>query len=433
VSVRLTQRAGEPASLVVRGARLLDAAAGIDRVGDLVVREGVLGGAADGLEVIEAEGMLCVPGFVDGHAHLRVPGREDLEDIGSGSIAAAAGGYVAILSMPNTSPVVDRAAVLGSLFEQAERDAMVRVGFHAAITVGEAGEQLTEQGELADAGAAGFSDDGRPVWDAQVLRRALQYQRVTGRPLVLHEEELTLSAGGVMHEGPVSTRLGLAGIPGVSESVAVARDVALAAYEDGRMHVCHVSSAGTVEEVRRAKARGIRVTAEVTPHHLTLTDEAVEALDPARSKMNPPLRSAEDREALIDALADGTIDCVATDHAPWSQREKEVPFEEAPFGVTGLETAFAALHTHLVLPGRLPLETLVRRMGADAASAFDLPLGPTLADGAVADIALIDLRERWTVRRDGFQSKSANSAYLDQELAGVVRMTIAGGQVAWRR
>jgi dihydroorotase len=175
------------------------------------------------------------------------------------------------------------------------------------------------------------------------------------------------------------------------------------------------------------------VTAEATPHHLTLTDEAVEALDPARSKMNPPLRSAEDREALIDALADGTIDCVATDHAPWSQREKEVPFEEAPFGVTGLETAFAALHTHLVLPGRLPLETLVRRMGADAASAFDLPLAPTLADGAVADIVLIDLRERWTVRKDGFQSKSANSAYLDQELAGVVRMTIAGGQVAWRR
>jgi len=429
---RLEQAPGASASLVVRGARILDPAAGIDRTGDLVVRGGVTGGGADGLEPVDGEGCILVPGFVDAHCHLRTPGREDLEDVESGSRSAAAGGYVVIVAMPNTQPVIDTAAVLGALFERAQREAVVRVGFHAAITVGQRGEQMTEQGELADLGAAGFSDDGRPVLDARLLRHCLQYQHVTGRPLVLHEEDPALSAGGVMHEGTVSTRLGLAGIPGVSESVMVARDVALAAYEDGRLHICHLSAAETVDEVRRAKARGVRVTAEVTPHHLLLTDEAVETLDPARYKMNPPLRGPEDREALVEGLLDGTIDCVATDHAPWAAQEKEVPFEEAPFGVIGFETAFAACHTRLVRTGRVPLETLVERMSAGPARALGLPV-PTLADGARANLALVDLEEEARVGEAGFVSRSANSAFMGETLAGTVRLTIAGGQVAWRR
>jgi dihydroorotase len=432
MTVRLGQRPGPGASLVVRGARVLDPAAGIDRVGDLVIRDGVIGGEDAGLEEVDGRGLVAVPGFVDPHVHLRVPGREDLEDVESGSRAAAAGGYVTILAMPNTQPVVDSAAVLGSLLDEAARRAHVRVGFYAAITLGQDGAQMTEQAELADLGAAGFSDDGRPVVDAQVLRRALQYQRVTGLPLVLHEEEPTLSARGVMHEGAVASRLGLAGIPSVSESVMVARDLALAHYEGGWVHVCHVSAAETVDEVRRAKERGVRVSAEATPHHLTLTDDAVRELDPARHKMNPPLRSETDRRALVAALIDGTIDCVATDHAPWSVHEKEVPFEEAPFGVIGLETAFAALHTHLVLPGLVPLETLVRRMSGDPAAALGLPV-PTLAEGATADVALVDPEARWTVEPDGLAGKSSNSSWLGDALTGRVRMTIAGGRMAWRR
>jgi len=431
MAVRLVQRPGAAASLVLRGVRVLDPAAGIDEVRDLVVRDGRIGGSPEGLEEVSAAGLVAVPGFVDPHVHLRTPGREDLEDIATGSRAAAAGGFVTILAMPNTAPVVDTAPVLKALLERGEQEAAVRVGFYAAITLGQAGRELTEQAELAEVGAAGFTDDGHPVSDAEVMRRALQYQRITGRPLVLHEEDPRLSGRGVVHEGAVATRLGLAGIPSVSESVAVARDATLAEYEGGRIHICHVSAAETAEEIRRAKARGVRITGEVTPHHLVLTDAAVESLDPTRHKMNPPLREESDRQALIAALTDGTLDCVATDHAPHAGDEKEVPFEEAPFGVTGLETAFAACHTHLVRPGHMPLELLVRRMGPDAAAALDLPV-PTLAEGAVADVALIDPEARVVVGLEGFQSRSRNSAFLGEELYGRVMLTIAGGQVAWR-
>jgi dihydroorotase len=431
MGARLVQRPGPAASLVLRGARVLDPAAGIDEVRDLVIRDGRIGGSPDGLEEVDATGLVAVPGFVDPHVHLRTPGREDLEDIATGTAAAAAGGFVTIVAMPNTSPVVDTAPVLRALLERGEQEAAVRVGFYAAITVGQAGRELTEQVELAELGAAGFTDDGHPVADAEVMRRALQYQRLTGLPLVLHEEDPSLSGRGVMHEGAVASRLGLAGIPSVSESVAVARDATLAEYEGGRIHVCHVSAAETAEEVRRAKARGVRITGEVTPHHLVLTDAAVESLDPTRHKMNPPLREESDRQALIAALADGTLDCVATDHAPHAADEKEVPWEEAPFGVTGLETAFAACNTHLVRPGHMTLELLVRRMGADAAAALDLPV-PTLADGAVADVALIDPEAPVVVGQGGFQSRSRNSAFLGEELHGRVMLTIAGGQVAWR-
>lgn len=429
---RLVQRPGPPASLVIRGARVLDPAAGIDEVRDLVVRDGVMGGDPAGLEVVEAAGLVAVPGLVDPHVHLRTPGREDLEDIATGTRAAAAGGFVTIVAMPNTSPVVDTAAVLGALLERGEQEAVIRVGFLAAITVGQEGRELTEQAELAALGAVGFSDDGHPVSDARVMRRALQYQRITGLPLVLHEEDPRLSGGGVMHEGAVASRLGLEGIPSISESVAVARDAALAEYEGGWIHICHVSAAETVEELRRAKQRGIRITGEATPHHLALTDAVVESLDASRHKMNPPLRDESDRRALIAALADGTLDCVATDHAPHDADEKEVPFEEAPFGITGLETAFAVCNTALVAPGHLPLELLVRRMSADAAAVLGLP-APTLAGGAVADVALIDPSAPVVVGAEGFQSKSRNSAWTGEELLGRVALTIAGGRIAWRR
>lgn len=432
MGVRLPQRSGPAASLVVRNVRVLDPIAGIDRVQDLVIREGRIGGDPAGLEQIDGTGLVAVPGFVDPHVHLRVPGREDLETVATGSLSAAAGGFVTIAAMPNTAPPVDNAAVLGSLLDQAAAEAAIRVGFYAAITMGQKGTELTEQAELAELGAVGFSDDGFPVANAAVMRRALQYQQLTGLPLVLHEEDPSLSGRGVVHEGPVSARLGLAGIPAVSEAIAVARDASLAAFEGGRIHICHVSAEATVDEIRQAKARGVKITAEVTPHHLALVDDAVESLDPGRHKMNPPLRAPSDRAALIAALIDGTIDCVATDHAPHAADEKEVPFEEAPFGVTGLKTAFAVCNTHLVRTGIVELPLLVRRMGADAAATVDLPQ-PSLVEGSVADVALIDLEATVVVGSEGYQSKSSNSAFAGDELYGRVMLTVANGQVAWRQ
>jgi dihydroorotase len=428
----LVQRPGPAASMVIRNARILDPAAGIDEVTDLVVRDGHIGGDPAGLPEIDGSGWLVVPGFVDPHVHLRTPGREDTEDIASGSRAAAAGGYVAIAAMPNTQPPVDDAQDLARLRDLAAEQAVIGVGFICAITKGQQGTELTEAAELAELGAVALSDDGVPVGNAAVFRRALQYQHLAGLPLTLHEEDVNLSGGGAMHEGAVSARLGVGGIPAVSESVAVARDVALASYEDAHIHICHVSARETVEEVRLGKARGVQVTAEVSPHHLLLIDEDCESLDAATRKMNPPLRGSADREALVVALRDGTIDCIATDHAPHGASEKELPFEEAPFGVTGLETAFASLYTHLVMPGELPLETLVQRMTSDAARVLDLPV-PTLADGAIANLTAIDLTAEWVVGAGGFQSKSRNSAFLGEKLHGQIELTIAGGQLAWQR
>jgi dihydroorotase len=331
--------------------------------------------------------------------------------------------------MPNTEPVVDSAAVLGALVETARAEAEVPTGFLAAITVGRRGERLTEMAELAGVGAVGFTDDGSPVASAGVMRQALQYQRLAGRPLALHAEDPSLSGLGVMHEGPMSALLGLTGIPSVSESTMVARDCALAAYEDGSIHVQHVSARETVEAIERAKAAGTRVTCEATPHHLLLTDEAVRSLD-TNTKMNPPLRAEADRQALIDGLRSGAIDCVATDHAPHAREEKEQPFEVAPMGVTGLETAFAALHTRLVLPGLVDLPTLVLRMTAGGEPFGIAP--PTLAPGAPANVCLVDPAAEWEVGEAGYESRSANCAFGGQRLTGRVRMTVAGGHVAYR-
>ena len=431
--VRLPQRPGAAANVVIRGARILDPAAGIDRVGDLVVRDGVIGGDPAGLDEVDGAGLTVIPGVVDVHVHLRTPGKEHAEDIASGTASAAAGGVVTVLAMPNTQPPTDSPSILGSLLERAAREAVVPTGFIPAITVGQRGESLTEHGDLAEAGAAALSDDGVPVASALVMRRALQYQKATGLLFTLHEEDMSLSGNGVMHEGLVSARIGLAGIPGVSEAVQVARDCALAGYEDGRIHVCHVSARETVDEIRSAKQRGVHVTAEVTPHHLLLTEDAVGAdPDPARFKMNPPLRSEADRQALIEALVDGTIDVIATDHAPHPADEKENPFAEAPFGVIGLETAFAACHTELVLGGRMSLEDLVLRMSSRPAEIFGLPV-PTLADGAPANLAVVDLAAIDTVGARPYASKSTNAAFEGMEFAGRVVMTLAGGQDVYRR
>jgi dihydroorotase len=389
----------------------------------------VTDGVVAAIEPAAATSRVLAPAFVDPHVHLRTPGREDEETIASGTAAAAAGGYCAILAMPNTDPVVDTAAVLGSLVAAAQRDAVVPTGFMAAISKRLGGEELTEMGELADAGAAAFTDDGRPVVSAGLMRRALQYGAVTGRTLALHCEEPTLSRDGQVHEGPVAAELGVAPYPSVAESTMVERDLSLAAYERRPVHLMHLSARESVEALRAAHERGVEATAEVTPHHLVLTDEAVRTLDP-NVKMNPPLRGTDDRRALLDGLRDGTIACVATDHAPHSREEKEEPFEDAPFGVTGLETAFAALYTHLVEPGLIPLETLLERMSAGPARALGLP-EPQLEVGARANPVLLDLDAEWTVEEQGFASRSANSWLLGQCVRGRVLKTIADGRVVY--
>jgi dihydroorotase len=428
----LVRKRGELHDLLIRGARVLDPGEGVDAVLDVRVDHGTiaeLGSRLDpnGHRVIEGQGLVLAPGFVDPHVHLRVPGREDEETIASGTQAAAAGGYCAILAMPNTEPVVDSSAVVGALIEAGQAEAEIPVGFLAAITKGQEGVELTEMAELADTGAVGFSDDGRPVVAPGLMRRALQYGAVTDRPLAVHCEEPSLSRDGQMHEGAVSAELGFTGYPSVAESVMVERDLALAAYERRPIHILHVSARESVDAVRAAQAAGVAATAEVTPHHLCLTDEAVRSLD-SNLKMNPPLRSADDRTVLIDALRDGTIQAVATDHAPHARHEKDVPFEAAPFGVTGLETAFAALHTHLVEPGLIRLETLVERMSSGPAATYGLP-APRIAAGEPANLVLLDLRASRRIEEQGFRSRSANSWLLGERLTGKVTLTVAAGRV----
>ncbi|MGE5283194.1 MAG: dihydroorotase [Chloroflexota bacterium] len=434
---RLDMRAGEAADLILREATLLDPAAGIEGRHDVVVRAGRIAelaapgaASANGAEEVDAGGLHAFPAFFDPHVHLRVPGQEHKEDIETGTRSAAAGGYCGVVAMANTDPPVSTPADVDSLREAARTAASVGVGFLATVSEGMRGEELTEMAAIREAGALGFSDDGLPVRSARLLRRALQYQRLCGGTIALHEEDPDLSGDGVMHEGPVSAALGLGGIPSISESTTIARDAAIAGYEGGRIHVQHLSAAESVEAVRAAKAAGVRISCEVSPHHLCLTDEAVRSLDPNRFKMNPPLRSEPDRQALIEGLRDGTIDCIATDHAPHAPEEKEVPFEQAAMGVTGLETAFVALHTHLVLSGTLDLGLLVDRLGSGA-DTVDVERS-SLAPGSEANVALCDLNAKWTVGAEGYESRSSNSWCDGEELTGRVLMTLAGGQVAYR-
>jgi dihydroorotase len=331
--------------------------------------------------------------------------------------------------MPNTDPVLDSAPLLRSLRDTAARQARISIGFLPAITRGLAGEQLTEMAELRQEGAVGFTDDGRPVHSAGMLRKALQYQRLCGGVIALHEEDPTLSLGGCMHEGSVSAALGIGGIPTISESTMVARDAALAGYEHARVHFQHLSCRASVEAVADAKARGWRVSTEVSPHHLLLTEEEVRSMD-TRMKMNPPLATEDDRQALIDGLRAGTIDCVATDHAPHAREEKEVPFEQAPMGTTGLETAFAAIYTELVLPGVIELALLVERLTSGAAL-FELPT-PKIAPGEPANLTLIDLDAEYIAGERGWESRSENCCFAGRTLRGRVLLTVASGAIAFR-
>jgi dihydroorotase len=433
----LVQGPGVPANLLLREAHVLDPRAGVDARHDVRVRGGELAELAppgtlepDGEEeAIDASGRTLLPAFFDPHVHLRTPGQEHKEDLETGTRAAAAGGFGGAIAMPNTDPVLDSAPLLRSLRDAAAREARIPVGFLPAITRGLNGEELTEMAELRREGALGFTDDGRPVASAGMLRKALQYQRLCGGTIALHEEDVTLSKGGAMHEGAVSAALGLGGIPSVSESTMVARDAALAGYEDARVHFQHLSCSASVRAVAHAKAEGWKVSTEATPHHLLLSEEDVRGMD-TRMKMNPPLATEQDRQALVEGLRDGTIDCVATDHAPHARDEKEVPFEQAPMGTTGLETAFAALYTGLVLPGVLELGLLVERMTAGAAL-FELPT-PTIAMREPANLTLIDLDAEWVAGEHGWESRSENCCFAGRRLQGRVLLTVAAGAVVYR-
>jgi dihydroorotase len=415
---------GRSDSPVLEG-RVVSPTQGIDEALRITVTDGVI----SAIQPTTASNLVIAPAFVDPHVHLRTPGREDEETLRSGTEAAAAGGYCAILAMPNTDPVVDSASVLGALVERARGEALIPTGFMAAISKGQRGEELTEMAELAGTGAAAFTDDGVPVVSARLMRRALQYSAVTELPLALHCEEPTLSQGGQAHEGAVSAEIGLGGYPAVAESVMVERDLTLAELEERPIHLMHLSARESVAALERALADDVRATAEVTPHHLVLTDDAVRSLDP-NVKMNPPLRANHDRVALLDALRRGAISCIATDHAPHARHEKDVPFEDAPFGVTGLETSFAALYTHLVVTGELTLEVLLERMSFGPARAFGLA-EPRIEIGARANLVTLDLDVEWTVTEAEFRSLSANSWLIGETLRSRVVQTVADGRVVF--
>ncbi len=423
--------------LLLRDVHVLDPRSGIDARRDVRVRAGEIAelGEPGALsyepeeELIEGRGNHLLPAFFDPHVHLRTPGQEHKEDLDTGTRAAAAGGYAAVLAMPNTDPVLDSAPLLRSLRDTAAREARISIGFLPSITRGLQGEQLTEMAELRQEGAVGFTDDGRPVTSAGMLRKALQYQRLCGGVIALHEEDPTLSHGGAMHEGAVSAALGIGGIPTISESTMVARDAAIAGYEEARVHFQHLSCVASVEAVAHAKAKGFKVSTEVCPHHLLLTEEDVRGMD-TRMKMNPPLATEADRQALIEGLRSGTIDCIATDHAPHAREEKEVPFEQAPMGTTGLETAFAAIYTGLVLPGILPLELVVERMTAGAAL-YELPTH-MIAPGEPANLTLLDLDAEFIAGERGWESRSENCCFAGRKLRGKVLLTLSGGAIVYR-
>lgn len=422
--------------MLLSGGRVIDPSQGLDAVHDVLLADGVVAAlgprlaAPDGAEVVDAAGLVVCPGLIDLHVHLREPGGEHKETIASGARAAAAGGFTAVCAMPNTDPPIDDPAAVGYVLAQGARAAGARVYPVGAISVGRKGQRLTPVGELVEAGAVAITDDGDPVMDSGLMRLALEYAQTFGIPVADHPEDLTLSRGGVVNEGLVATRLGLRGIPNAAEDVMVVRDLLLAELTGGHIHLQHVSTAFAVEAIRAAKARGVRVTAEVTPHHLILTEEAVDGYR-TDAKMKPPLRTRADVQAVREGLADGTLDCVATDHAPHHYDEKEQAFDDAPFGIVGLETALGLLITELVRPGVLDLPRLVERMSCAPARAFSLP-GGTLRPGSVADVTVFDPDEEWVVDPAQFLSRSRNSPFPGRRLSGRPRLTIVGGRIVWR-
>jgi dihydroorotase len=419
--------------ILIRGGRILDPQSGRDERADLLLEDGrvaALGSGlpAEGALLLDATGRWVAPGFVDLHCHLREPGQEYKEDIGTGGRAAVAGGFTAVACMANTHPVNDDPATTDYIIDRARHDSPARVYPVAAATKGLKGEVMTEMSALVQAGAVAFSDDGKTIMDSGVMRRVLEYSTLVGVPVMTHAEDRTLVNNGVLNEGPVSTRLGLPGNPGIAEAVHVARDLMLAEFTGAHLHVAHVSTAQAVELVRRARERGVNVTAEVAPHHLTLTDEAALGYD-THAKVAPPLRSAADRDACCAGLADGTLDAIATDHAPHAQHEKELDFSEAPPGMIGFETA-AAVTLELVRSGLLsPLEW-VRRLSSNPARILSRP-GGSLALGAVADVALIDPERVWRYDPAKGYSKSRNSPWAGVELRGRVVATIVNGKLVY--
>jgi dihydroorotase len=424
--------------LLLKGGRVVDPSSAQDATLDVLLDNGLVSEvgpklAPRGAQVIDAVGLVVCPGFIDLHVHLREPGREDKETIATGTRAAAAGGFTAVCAMPNTDPVNDNAAVTRLMLERARAEGSgVRVHPIGAITRGSRGEELAEYGELRDAGCVAVSDDGRPVASARMMRRALEYAQAFALPVVDHCEEPTLSEGACMNEGPVSTLLGLRGAPAAGEAIMVERDVLLAELTGGRVHIAHISTAAAVDAVRRGKARGVKVTAEATPHHLLLTDARVrESEYDTSTKMNPPLRGEADRRAVLAGLADGTIDCIASDHAPHTIDDKQCEYDQAAFGIVGLETAVALCLDRLVAPGLLSLGQLVERLSTAPARLFGLP-GGTLRVGAPGDVTVLDLARRRQVDAARFESKGRNTPFGGWILKGAPVMTIVAGRVVWK-
>ena len=421
--------------MLIRGGRVVDPSQGMDAVLDVLLADGRVArvgegvDAPEGAETVDASGLVVAPGLIDVHVHLREPGQEHKETIRSGARAAAAGGFTAVVAMPNTDPPIDSPAAVGFVRAAGLRADGARVYPSGCITMGQAGEQLTEFGELIGAGAVCVTDDGRPVSSAGMMRMALEYAQTFDLTVAVHAEELTLSRGGSMNEGIIATRLGLTGIPNASEDVMIARDLMLAELTGGRLHIQHVATRGGVELIRAAKERGVRVTAEGSPHHFTLTDEAVDSYR-TNAKMNPPLRSDADRDAVRQGVRDGTLDVIATDHAPHHYDEKEQAFEDAPNGIVGLETALGLAFTELVETGLMDLATLVERMSCQPARALSLP-GGTLRDGSPADVTIFDPRVEWTVDPKSFLSMSRNTPFAGRVLRCRAVRTVVGGATVW--
>lgn len=425
------------ATLLIRGGRVIDPAQDIDRIADLRIVDGRIAGIGPGEtgagradETIDAAGMIVTPGLIDMHVHLREPGREEDETIASGTRAALAGGFTSVACIPNTEPPIDTQAAVEFIHQKAARADTCNVFVVACVSRNREGKELAEIGQLVEAGAVAFSDDGAPVSDAELMRRALEYCSMFGKTILAHEEVLELSRGGVMNEGLVSLLLGLGGMPAAAEEVMIGRDTALAESTGGRLHVMHVSTAGGVALVRAAKARGVRVTAEACPHHFTLTDEALRTFD-ANCKMSPPLRTAADVEAIIAGIADGTIDCIATDHAPHAREKKMLELDRAPFGILGLETAIGLSVMRLIVPGHLGWPRLVEAMSTLPARILGLDRG-TLRTGSPADVTIIDPDRTWKVDVKSFRSKSINSPFDGWTLRGRAVATIVGGRVKYR-